>query len=553
MPRTLPHPFCRVLMAGACLIAPLTAFSATYTVGPSGRQYSQLSTMVNAVDLAPGDVVLVDGGATYSGNIVVGSNDRGAAGNPVTFRWNRAVGATRPVLSGGSHTIKFQQSNHVVFEGFDVRGGSSSCIFSEAHDVTVRDAIVRDCPSHGILGADNNSGSFTLEYSEIRDSGSGSQRHPIYMQSDEVAYPGSVFLMRYNYVHSGNGGNLLKNRHERALVYYNWFEGSAYQELELIGPDCETQQPGWSADLRREDVDLVGNVIVHTSSWRNAIRAGGDLNGRSQGRLRMVNNTIVIDRAGAANALLVQLGLESLEMHNNVLFQTGSNAAPDVLRVHAASEVETPVCGPASREPWSSGRKVAGSNNWVQTSASLVPAEWSGTLRGADPGFASVSQRQLRPVATSALVSSGNPQPPSPPAFPFPSPLSLPQFDPPLRTKLAIGAQVARVPGARIDIGALESASAGGGQRLRRNGAAPLQPGTLAGSGARMRGAGAARAMPVADGSADAMAGLDASNTVAPVARPAAAHRNQVRVAPAVTVLWRAWQEWVGRRFEAER
>ena len=376
------------IACAALLALPCAALAATYTVGPSGRQYTQLSTLVSSVNLEPGDVVLVDGGRTYGGNVVVGSNDSGAPGNPVTIRWNRAAGSARPVLSGGSHTIKFQQSNHVVFEGFEVTGGSSSCIFSEAHDVTVRDVIVRDCPSHGILGADNNSGSFTLEYSEIRNSGSGSQRHPIYMQSDQVAWPGSVFLMRYNYVHSGNGGNLLKNRHERALIYYNWFENSAYQELELIGPDCETQQRGWSPGLRREDVDLVGNVIVHGGSWRNAIRAGGDLNGRSQGRLRLVNNTILFTRGGNANAVLVQLGLESLEMHNNVIHQTGSGAAPNILRVHAASEVETPYCAPTSREPWTSGRKVAGSNNWVQSSAAMVPGEWTGTLRGGDPDAA---------------------------------------------------------------------------------------------------------------------------------------------------------------------
>ena len=41
-------------------------------------------------------------------------------------------------LSGGQHTIKFEQANHLVFEGFDVTGGTSSCIFSEAHEVLVR-------------------------------------------------------------------------------------------------------------------------------------------------------------------------------------------------------------------------------------------------------------------------------------------------------------------------------------------------------------------------------------------------------------------------------
>lgn len=537
----------RTSIVGVALLAlPSLASAATYTVGPSGRQYVQLSTLVSNVDLEPGDVVLVDGGATYSGNIVVGSNDRGAPGNPVTFRWNRAVGATRPVLSGGSHTIKFQQSNHVVFEGFDVRGGSSSCIFSEAHDVTVRDTIVRDCPSHGILGADNNSGSFTLEYSEVRDSGSGTQRHPIYMQSDEVAYPGSVFLMRYNHVHSGNGGNLLKNRHERALVYYNWFENSAYQELELIGPDCETQQSGWSPGLRREDVDLVGNVIVHGSSWRNAIRAGGDLNGRSQGRLRMVNNTLIFNRSGNATAVLVQLGLESLEMHNNVIYQTGSGAAPTILRVHAASEVETPYCAPTSREPWSSGRKVAGSSNWVQASATLVPGEWTGTLRGTDPGFAGIGQLQLRPAATSPLVSSGNPQPPAPSGFPFPSPLLVPQFDPPLRAKLPIGGEVARVAGARIDIGALESAVAGG-LRLRRNGAQPLAPPGTSAAATMEGGVSAAAYGRSGTGEDGAEPDVRAPMGAKPAVVPTESGRH-VRILPPVLMLWQRWRQWIDAR-----
>jgi hypothetical protein len=128
----------------------------TFTVGPSGREYTQLSAVFSGNNLAPGDIVEVDGNASY-GSVVVGSDDGGAAGNPVIIRWRRAAGASRPVLQGGIHTIKFQQSNHVVFEGFEVRGGTSTCVFSEAHDVTVRDAVIHACPGHGILGADLNS------------------------------------------------------------------------------------------------------------------------------------------------------------------------------------------------------------------------------------------------------------------------------------------------------------------------------------------------------------------------------------------------------------
>lgn len=443
------------LILAVLILAPCAAEARTYTVGPVGRDYTQLYALFDANNLAPGDIVEVDGSALYA-SVVVGDDDGGAPGNPVIIRWRRVAGATRPVLQGGLHTIKFQQSNHVVFEGFEVRGGANTCVFSEAHDITVRDAVIHACPGHGILGADLNSGSFTLEYSEIYDAGSGSTRHPIYMQSDEIAYPGSVFRMRYNYVHNGNGGNLLKSRHERSEIHSNWFEGSVYQEIELIGPDCETQASGWTRATKREDAELVNNVIVHTSTtWPNAIRLGGDLNGASDGRVRMVGNTIVFDRPGAATAVYVQLGVGSVEMHNNAIFQTGG-AAPAILRENTTAD--TPFCAPFVTQPWSGARSVFGTRNWVQSAATFTPPEWTGTVTGGAPGFRDVALRDFRPLASSPLRNAGINRPPSPAAFPMPWPLPIVQYDPPLRAKLAIGDHRARIPQGyfTVDIGALE-------------------------------------------------------------------------------------------------
>jgi hypothetical protein len=437
------------------IMAPFIAEARTYTVGPVGRDYTQLHALFDANDLAPGDIVEVDGSALY-GSVVVGDDDGGAPGNPVIIRWHRVAGTSRPTLQGGLHTIKFQQSNHVVFEGFEVRGGANTCVFSEADDITVRDAVIHACPGHGILGADLNSGSFTLEYSEIYDAGSGSTRHPIYMQSDEIAYPGSVFRMRFNYIHSGNGGNLLKSRHERSEIHSNWFEGSVYQEIELIGPDCETQASGWTRATRREDAELLNNVIVHTSTtWPHAIRLGGDLNGASDGRVRMVGNTIVFDRPGAATAVYVQLGVGSVEMHNNAIFQTGG-AAPAILRENTTAD--TPFCAPFVTQPWSGARNVFGTRNWVQSTATFMPPEWTGTVTGSVPGFRDVALRNFRPLATSPLRNAGVDRPPSPAAFPMPWSLPTVQYDPPPRAKLAIGDQRARIPQGyfTVDIGALE-------------------------------------------------------------------------------------------------
>src|SRR3546814_14053019 len=123
---------------------------------------------------------------------------------------------------------------------------------------------LRDCPSHGILGADNNSGSFTLEYSEIFNSDDGTRRHSIYMQPDEVAYPGSVFRMQYNYVPSPTGGVLVRGRHERAEIYYNWSAGDSsnrHGAVEPSGARCEPHNPGWADPTQRGD---------HTASRRVA-------------------------------------------------------------------------------------------------------------------------------------------------------------------------------------------------------------------------------------------------------------------------------------------
>lgn len=448
----------RLLLIACALLPSLMAIGSasarTFTVGPSGRQYTQLSDVFEQNDLEPGDVVAVDGGTVYDGGIVVGDDDGGRADAPVVIQWRRGVGDTRPVLQGGQyHTIKFQQSNHVTLEGFEVTGGPNSCIFSEADGITVRDVIVRDCPGHGILGADQLSGSFTLEYSEIRNSGGGMGQHPIYMQSDEVAFPGSVFRMRFNYLHGGRGGNLVKVRHERSEIYYNWLEGAVYQALELIGPDCWEQQKGWTTALRREDADVVGNVIIQSGRWPNAIRMGGDLNGRSEGRVRLVGNTILFDRAGPANAVLVQLGAGSLEMHNNLVYQSGGT--PVLVRENDDVDDTPEPCSPQERAPWSQGRRVAGSGNWVQQGAS-VPREWTQTLTGTTPGLVDVDQLSLRPAMSSPLVRRGIAAPATPAAFAFERPLLQAEFEPPMRAKLEPGSERRRSDDAAApDIGAL--------------------------------------------------------------------------------------------------
>jgi len=255
-----------------------SASAITYQVGPS-RTYHTLQDVAGLLN--PGDLVEVDGNATYPGNLIF--TRPGTVVNKITIRGLRVSGL-RPIISGGTNTVEFRLSDHYVFEGFDVTGGSFRGIYHHAHDITIRDTVVHDCPAHGILGADTDSGSLTLEYVEIYHCGNGTGQHPLYMATDEFAHPGSVFRMQYCYLHDQNGGNNIKSRAERNEIYYNWVSGGFYGEIELIGPDPHGNKKV-NTDTAREDSDVVGNVFQHipTQGTRMA-RVGSDGTGETKGQ-----------------------------------------------------------------------------------------------------------------------------------------------------------------------------------------------------------------------------------------------------------------------------
>ena len=417
----------------------------TYQVGP-GRTYASLPALFAAVDLQPGDVVEVDGdGASYPGGIVMPEADGGAPGQPVILRGVRSADQ-RPLILGGVNSIEIR-ANHVVFEGFEIVGTLTPtttfrCFFHHSHDVLIRDAYIHDCPQHGVLGADQDSGSLTIEYSEISHSGNGDRHHSIYMATDEVAYPGAVFRLQHSFVHSANGGNLIKSRAERNELYHNWLEGGFYHELELIGPDPFGAADGWSEALAREDSDVVGNVIVHTSDFSAILRFGGDGTGQSRGRYRFVNNTVV--RLGGSDTPTVFRlfdGIESLAAHNNVFHREGAQGLRIVREVEA---------------DWTAGSRIIGRNNHVDQGSTFVPGGFTGSLFGDDPGFVSLAGFDLRPLEAAPLRDAGTLQTSGPPEYDPGNPLPLPGFMPQRRAVPPGQAQTRDVALAQPDIGAFE-------------------------------------------------------------------------------------------------
>lgn len=431
------------------------ASAVTYQVGPTRalRQLSAVAPMLNA-----GDVVEVDPGTYLS----VRFTRAGTEAMPITIRGLRAADGARPVIDGGDNTVEFA-GNHYVFEGFDVRNGARRCVFHHADNVVIRASVVHDCPQQGILGADQDSGDLLLDRVEVHHCGSGTQNHQIYMATDEVAYPGSVFRMQHCYVHDGNGGNAVKSRAERNEIYYNWIEGALYHELELIGPDPGGVAAGWTEARAREDSDVVGNVLRATGTFY-IVRVGGDGTGQSLGRYRFVNNTFVTN-SGASAVMRVFEGLESIEMHNNVFFTTGGT-----LTVSRTVEAR-----------WTGAEVFEGSNNWVMMGAAAVPAGFRGTVSGADPQLTSVAMFDLRPRAASPLVDRGINATISPAGHAFVRPLALPLFEPPRRT--VASAPIARAMAGAIDVGAYESVAAPADAAMPTDASAPLDSGVAMDSG----------------------------------------------------------------------
>ncbi|MGZ3423327.1 MAG: MYXO-CTERM sorting domain-containing protein [Polyangiales bacterium] len=411
----------------AILLVSAQAEAATYQVGPT-RTYKSPSAVAGM--LKPGDVVEIDGGSTYTSVLF---DQNGTAGSKITIRGIK-TGGKRPVISGGNNAIEAAGS-HYVFEGLEITNGASRCFYHHADDVTLRDSVIHDCPKQGILGADNDSGSLLLEYSEVYKCGQGTQNHQIYMATDESVHPGSVFRMQFCYVHDANGGNNVKSRAERNEIYYNWIEGALYHELELIGPD---PAGGIAEGLKREDSDVVGNVLKKGVDF-SFVRTGGDGTGQSNGRYRFVNNTFIGFGTGST-AFRIFDGIDSIEMHDNVFWRSGGSF--NITRTVEAV--------------WVSGEQIAGQNNWIVTGSPAVPTEWTGTITGTDPGFTNPGSNDFTPKTGSALIDKGTTTTSGPAGHAFPSPLAMPLYHPPKRALIAVGSAEPRPVVGAIDIGAFE-------------------------------------------------------------------------------------------------
>lgn len=417
------------LAAATVLCTAPAALAATYQVG-ADKPYQTIHELEGS--LLPGDVVEVDGDAVYAGDIHIRAASSGTPDQKVTLR-GIAINGQRPVIEGGVEFGIVLNASHFVFEGFEVRGAPNFCVAHKADDLTISDVIVHDCPNHGILSTDFESGSLTIQFSEVHHCGFEEYEHQLYIATDESMYPGSVFRLEHSYIHDGNGGNNVKSRAERNEIYCNWIESPLYHVLDLIDPDG--QDPG----LAREDSDVVGNVLIQYGQFYIA-RLGGDHDGMgTSGRYRFAFNTL-ISNANAGSYFYLMNPIESVALHNNAFIASHNGGGPPAL-VLDLDEAQ-----------WTNGVQIAGVNNWIGPGVDASPL--SGSIDG-ELAFADEIGLNYVPIDGSALIDASAPDQ-GPSGFEVPGGWAVPTCVPALRRKNSELASLGRPATGAPDVGVYE-------------------------------------------------------------------------------------------------
>ncbi len=399
-----------------------------WRVGPN-QKYTDLSLVIG--QLSAGDVVEVEPGIYAP----VEFKRSGTVDAPITIR---GVGATRPKIKGSQNgkiderVVSFTNSNNVIFENFEIEGGSEICVRTMAHNLTLRNLFIHDCQKHGILGADLESGTLIVDRVELTKINQVQLdgKHVIYVATDRDAFPGSIFRVQHSYLHD-NFGTSIKSRSERTELFYNWIDAinspRAFYSVELFGfEEYQTLEPLNS--------DVVGNVLIHRGIY--GMRFGGDGTGASKGHVRVANNTILVgDEFEKSYVIRLFHELDSVYLVNNAILRMGVSRKPLTLFRDGLSK----------EGKWSSGViKLAGNNNFFPPGLSLSPAtssDWTANAVGDEPSVSSTGEpldlSKLR--SSQNLLNKGAPLSKMPSGYAIPKPVVNLEFFPPTIAPLTGG------------------------------------------------------------------------------------------------------------------
>lgn len=393
--RQLRFTFTRTALALACAAVVAPASAATLSVG-AGKTYAR-PCQAFAVAKS-GDVVEIDGSATYSGDVCgIGVSNltiRGVNGRPkIDAAGKNAMGKGTWVVQGSNIVI-----DNVEMYGAKVPDQNGAALRLEGTNFTLRNSFLHD-NENGILANANASSNILVEHSEFARNGYGTgYTHNLY-----IGNVGSL-TFRYNYSHDAHVGHNLKSRAAVNTIAYNRFsstpagqEGSRKTSYEIDLPNAGTAY-------------VIGNVIQQTASNGNPAMLTFGVEGASNPTqdLYVVNNTFLNDDSSRGTFIFIGSGVSKPALiQNNIFAGVGSmstqassidktnyrNLAPGFVNraaydlrptlaglvIDAGSEPGTSTAG-VSLKPVAQYRHVAGSDTRPAGTLDIGAYEAAGTV-----------------------------------------------------------------------------------------------------------------------------------------------------------------------------
>ena len=414
--------FCMLLLLLGCsALEPGTLSAPSATVRPVAT-YDQLKRILEQ-EAQPGDVIELQPGIYYATSSRITVNMSGTPEKPIILRGVIRDGR-RPAIDGSRFNtnrglLTFPvQSHDIIVENIEFRhaigtrhGYSPSILTATSGEADAAAANAAGAAGAGAGGHNktpaersygDNAGAIYFQganitvrncFSHHNENGWFATKDADYIliENCEIGWNGTFVsgphdpthafyfcakhqMVRNCYIHDSRDGQNFKSRGENTIFAFNWVD-------EDFGYSIEQASNGSFNTL------WLGNLIAKRTTeglWQGRLLGIGDGSGAVHGTVVAVNNTFVTFFPRDYFLFTFPTGDANLVLLNNVFAGPG-----EVFARHEGKGT------------------ITGSNNWIRSGVTSIPAGLEDTINGDDPGFKDVQTFDFRPAPNSPLIGAG--------------------------------------------------------------------------------------------------------------------------------------------------